>query len=187
MGFMFRGLWHLTLFLTLLGVLGGAALISAFAHAAGPALGQGAYGTKTFVGGVSDDDSRADLSDIAGHYLEPGGNFWVARDGDRVVGFVGLQRVSRGTGKVKRLAVDPDYQRRGVATRLVARLMGYARAAASADCHPLREVVLSTGDNEHGRSIYERFGFEVVGFDERCGDHLMRAADLRAGVLAGVR
>jgi ribosomal protein S18 acetylase RimI-like enzyme len=146
-----------------------------------------AWQVATGQNAVFGDDSRADLSDIAGHYLEPGGNFWVARDGDRVVGFVGLQRVSRGTGKARRLAVDPDYQRRGVATRLVARLMGYARAAASADCHPLREVVLSTGDNEHGRSIYERFGFEVVGFDERCGDHLMRAADLRAGVLAGVR
>jgi hypothetical protein len=65
MGFVFRGLWHLTLFLTLLGVLGGAALISAFAHAAGPALGQGAYGTKTFVGGVSDGWAQSDAYDKA--------------------------------------------------------------------------------------------------------------------------
>lgn len=134
---------------------------------------------------VFGDDSRADLSDIPGHYLEAGGNFWVARDGDRVVGFVGLRRISHATATVKRLAVDPAYHRQGIGTRLVAALMDYAHAKAEADVHPLREVTLSTGEDEHGRAIYERFGFEVVGFDARCRDHLMRA-DL-AAVLAGVR
>jgi hypothetical protein len=52
MGFIFGKLWQLTLFLTLLGVLGGAALVLAFAQTAGPALGMGAHGTKTFLSGV---------------------------------------------------------------------------------------------------------------------------------------
>lgn len=65
MGFMFRGLWHLTLFLALLGVLGGASLILAFAHAAGPAVGQGAYGTKTFMVGIGDGWAQSDAYEKA--------------------------------------------------------------------------------------------------------------------------
>lgn len=111
-------------------------------------------------------DSSDDLLDIAWYYLESGGNFWVARGPLwRVVGLIGL-RVSddqmrgwRDTGVVKRFAVLPEFQGQGVGSRLLGALMEYAEGAATADCHPLRRLRLTTGRTETARPMYERYGF----------------------------
>jgi hypothetical protein len=48
--------------------------------------------------------SQADLSDITSKYIEPGGNFFVARDtkDESIAGFVGLRRTAEAEGRIKR-------------------------------------------------------------------------------------
>ncbi|MES2971468.1 MAG: GNAT family N-acetyltransferase [Patescibacteria group bacterium] len=117
-------------------------------------------------------ESQADLTNIGSYYVEPGGNFFIARDAsDNVItGFVGLKRAQETEemeAVLKRLAVLPKYHRRGIGTLLVGALVEWAAESG------FRKISLSTGEGENARSLYEKFGFVVVGFDEEHQDHLM--------------
>lgn len=85
-------------------------------------------------------------------------NVFVATEGIDIVGFVGL-RIHRDDmmGEIHILAVDPAYQRRGVATALIDFAMGKMREAGMAI------VMVETGDDpghSTSRATYENAGFE---------------------------
>jgi ribosomal-protein-alanine N-acetyltransferase len=83
--------------------------------------------------------------------------YLVARVGHRVVGYLGMLR-SIDDGHITTIAVDPSWQRRGIASRLLA--VG-ARAAAARGCHNLTlEVRVS---NLGAQTLYRRFGFVPAG------------------------
>ncbi len=115
-------------------------------------------------------DSQKDLTNLQEFYIESGGNFFVARNNEtsELVGFVALKNDSNGRGEVKRLAVKPAYQRQRIATRLTDELMNWARVNGFA------KFTLSTNRDEHAMAIYQRLGFEIVGYDETNEDHLMK-------------
>jgi len=81
----------------------------------------------------------------------------VARVGREVVGYSGLM-MSLTDGHVTTIAVDPDWQRQAIATRL---LLSLAREAIARGATALTlEVRLS----HHGaQRLYQRFGFKAVG------------------------
>ena len=83
--------------------------------------------------------------------------YFVARVGREVVGYAGLM-MSLNDGHITTVAVDPDWQREGVATRL---LIALAREAIGRGATALTlEVRLS----HHGaQRLYQRFGFSPVG------------------------
>ncbi|MDP2291884.1 MAG: ribosomal protein S18-alanine N-acetyltransferase [Actinomycetota bacterium] len=84
------------------------------------------------------------------HYL-------VARDGTEVVGYGGLMFVV-GDAHVTNIAVAPERQRQGIATRLLAEL---AWAAIDRDCTALTlEVRVS---NVGAQALYRTFGFVPAG------------------------
>lgn len=113
-------------------------------------------------------DSQPDLRDALRYYVTPGGNFWLATtDTGELAGFVGLKNTGGGTASVRRLAVTPRYQGRGVGFRLMAELMDWAQRAG------FRELHLATGVGERAKGIYTRQGFGVIGFDEHRRDYLM--------------
>jgi GNAT superfamily N-acetyltransferase len=78
-------------------------------------------------------DIDRELAEFPGKYGEPGGAFIVARDGEAVIGCVGLRKMDAETCEMKRLFVTGGYKGRGVGKRLVeliieeAGRMGYAR------------------------------------------------------------
>jgi [ribosomal protein S18]-alanine N-acetyltransferase len=83
--------------------------------------------------------------------------YLVARVGHRVVGYIGMLR-SIDDAHVTTLAVDPAWQGRGIATRLLATA---ARAAMSRSCRNLTlEVRVS---NDRAQALYRRFGFAPAG------------------------
>jgi GNAT superfamily N-acetyltransferase len=115
-------------------------------------------------------NSQADLNDIDNYYIKPGGNFWVARvtDGDvGIIGFVGLKREQEDKARLKRLAVLPTFQGRGVGTRLVQSAIDYASSSG------IQEIHLATGRQETARPLYDKLGFVEVGVDEPNNDYLM--------------
>ncbi|MFF8969681.1 ribosomal protein S18-alanine N-acetyltransferase [Streptomyces sp. NPDC014995] len=90
----------------------------------------------------------------------------VAQAGDRIVGYAGL--ASSGTesdsgsaagADIQTIAVARDYQGTGLGSRLLTELL---RAATAFEC---AEVMLECRvDNIRAQKLYERFGFEPIGF-----------------------
>ncbi|MFP3902518.1 MAG: ribosomal protein S18-alanine N-acetyltransferase [Acidimicrobiia bacterium] len=81
----------------------------------------------------------------------------VARVGSEVVGYAGLF-IAVGDAHITTVAVDPAWQRRGIATRL---LLALARAASERGCTNLTlEVRMS---NAGAQVLYRRFGFRPAG------------------------
>ena len=81
----------------------------------------------------------------------------VARVGANVVGYGGLM-LAADDGHITTLAVDPEWQRRGVATRMLLQL---ARLGAARGVEQLTlEVRLS---NQTAQQLYRKFGFAPAG------------------------
>ncbi|AGN01130.1 GCN5-like N-acetyltransferase [Salinarchaeum sp. Harcht-Bsk1] len=119
-----------------------------------------------------------DLEDVEANYVAVGGDFLVAEiDGDSqaeadapsIVGMGALEPVGDATfqadaivrpgdepaGEITRMRVDPEFQRRGIATRLVDRLEERARELGYATL-----VLDTTARQEGAQRLYEGFGFE---------------------------
>ena len=81
----------------------------------------------------------------------------VARVGSEVVGYAGLFKAG-DDGHITTVAVDPAWQRQGIASRL---LLVLARAAAEWRCHNLTlEVRMS---NSGAQALFQRLGFVPAG------------------------
>ena len=97
-------------------------------------------------------------SDIEGFLDAEGGRAWVAVRGGVVLGWVGVRLHPEDTmGEIHILAVDPDHQRRGVATALI------EHAIAEIGRSGMRIAMVETGDDPgHAPScaLYEKAGFE---------------------------
>ncbi|UGY95178.1 ribosomal protein S18-alanine N-acetyltransferase [Streptomyces gobiensis] len=81
----------------------------------------------------------------------------VAESG-RIVGYGGLAAID-GTGDIQTIATAPDHQGTGLGARLLTELLG---AATAFECS---QVLLEVRvDNMRAQRLYERFGFEPIGF-----------------------
>lgn len=84
-------------------------------------------------------------------------SYVVARSGAVIVGHAGVLYIA-GEGHVTTIAVDPDWQRRQIATRL---LLFQVRHSAARGAHALTlEVRVS---NTGAQELYRRFGFAPAG------------------------
>lgn len=84
-------------------------------------------------------------------------SYLVATHRGRVVGFGGMLFVA-GDGHLVTLSTDPDWQRRGVATRI---LVALCREAISAGCDQLTLELRAS--NTAALALYRRFGFAPAG------------------------
>jgi putative acetyltransferase len=90
--------------------------------------------------------------------------FYVARDGDRAVGIAALvvdvetaSDAPPARGELKRMFVDSEVRRCGVAGALLGRI------EADAAARGIREVVLETGDLHHAaQALYTRHGYRQI-------------------------
>ncbi|MEV2256647.1 ribosomal protein S18-alanine N-acetyltransferase [Streptomyces sp. NPDC050147] len=82
----------------------------------------------------------------------------VATDGDRLVGYAGLASAG-DQADVQTIAVAPSHWGTGLGSRLLTDLLS---AATAFEC---AEVMLEVRvDNTRAQKLYERFGFEPIGF-----------------------
>ncbi|TVL94453.1 ribosomal protein S18-alanine N-acetyltransferase [Streptomyces sp. SAJ15] len=85
-------------------------------------------------------------------------HYVVAEADGRLVGYAGLAAID-GTGDVQTIAVVRDQWGTGLGARLLTDLLA---AATAFEC---REVLLEVRvDNTRAQRLYERFGFEPLGF-----------------------
>ena len=99
----------------------------------------------------------ADLDDIDATYIDAGGEFVVGLSGDRLVATGAFLPGEDDTVVVRRLRVDPAYQRQGYGKRILAALETRAEEAGYDAVH-----VDETGTNMIAQSFLETRGYEVV-------------------------
>ncbi len=101
-------------------------------------------------------DDQPDLLDIEGFYQRGKGNFWVALDGDMVVGTISLLDIGNGQGALRKMFVNADYRGKelGVSQRLLNTLFDWSRE------QDIAEVLLgTTAKYLAAHRFYEKNGF----------------------------
>lgn len=97
------------------------------------------------------------LRSLEEELVNPFARYFVCRQGDRVLGYVGT-RVLVGECHVANVAVHPGWRRRGVASRMMAALVAYAQAEG------LAFITLEVrASNQGAIALYEKFGFAQQG------------------------
>ena len=104
-------------------------------------------------------EQQPDLHDIGGFYQREKGNFWIARDGTKVIGSIALLDIGNDQAALRKMFVVADYRGRekGVAQGLLDKLFDHARS-----CN-LKEIYLGTTDKFlAAHRFYEKNGFSRV-------------------------
>jgi putative acetyltransferase len=113
-------------------------------------------------------DAATELPDLLAfglHYLPPRGAFFVARDGRRIVGSVGVERLAVDRAELHRLYLDASLRGQGLGRTLTGRVLDWCRAER------IRELVLWSDTRfDRAHRLYERLGFRSTGERELPGD-----------------
>jgi len=98
-----------------------------------------------------------EIDDVAGYYGARNGGFWVAIEDGRLAGMFGLEPAGDGAMELRRMYVDPDLRRRGIALML----LDFAeREVKQRGCG---RMVLSTSElQDAALSLYRASGYRQV-------------------------
>ena len=91
---------------------------------------------------------------------DAGTHVWVASEDSRIAGFVAAKTHAEDrSGEIYMIAVDPDFQRRGIAAALMERSMAWLKEAGMTTA-----MVETGGDPGHApaRRTYEAAGFRLL-------------------------
>lgn len=102
-----------------------------------------------------------ELATLPGHYAPPGGGLFLAVDGDKAAGVVGIRPLDTAAGKnraeIKRLYVRALWRRLGLGRQLAVRAIAAARAAG------YEILCLDTLDfMAEARTLYRSLGFSEI-------------------------
>jgi GNAT superfamily N-acetyltransferase len=98
-----------------------------------------------------------EIDRISAYYGERDGCFWVAVQGDKVVGTFGLERASDHAMELRRMYVDPSVRRRGIARRML--------QLAEDECRSqnVSRLQLSTAEIQQAAlALYRNAGYRLV-------------------------
>lgn len=117
---------------------------------------------------------QPDLAAIPDFYQRGNGNFWVAKQGEQVVGTIGLKDIGDGLAALRKMFVAAPFRGRefGVAARLLAELLDGARAKG------VQRIYLGTTDKFlAAHRFYEKHGFSEVAKDSLPASFPLMAVD----------
>jgi putative acetyltransferase len=100
-----------------------------------------------------------DVNDLQNQYFDNGGTFLVLMDSNRVVGTGGVRRLEASVCELKRMWFLPQYRGRGLGTRLLMRLIEWARD------NGFKTMRLDVADEVRSAPavrLYERLGFTRI-------------------------
>ena len=99
--------------------------------------------------------SLAEEIDVIPHYYGArSGAFYVARADEKLMGMFGLEAAGEGAMEMRRMYVDPDARRRGIARAMLAFAEDEARRSGA------REMVLSTSEIQtEALALYRAAGY----------------------------
>jgi RimJ/RimL family protein N-acetyltransferase len=103
---------------------------------------------------------QPDLADLSAHYGDGLSNFWVAKDGNEIVGTVGFVDLRNGQSLLRKMFVRLDHRGSGVADRLLERVLDWAFA------HRFSSIYLGTNSKfQAAQKFYLKNGFSPVSID----------------------
>ncbi len=104
-------------------------------------------------------EEQTDLFEIDNFYRHGRGDFWVALNGDHVIGTIALKDIGANQGALRKMFVHTDYRgaHKGVAAELLQRLLLEAKQRG------FRQIYLGTTDAfKAAHRFYEKNGFTEV-------------------------
>ena len=107
-------------------------------------------------------DPRVEVPDLYGfddHYAAPHGGFFVVREGDVIVGSVGVERLDGQTAELHRLYLDARLRGRGTGRALVQAALAWCRGEQGIT----RMVLWSDTRFDQAHRLYTRMGFRRTG------------------------
>ena len=105
----------------------------------------------------ADSDMDSDLDEIENVYIKNNGEFLVGIYQGKLVAMGALKKLSATRGEIKRMRVNPDYQRQGFGQLILERLLEVAAQSG------YKELCLDTlAQNMPAQKLYEKFGFVQV-------------------------
>ncbi len=108
-------------------------------------------------------EQQPDLMDIESFYQVGAGNFWVACDGERVIGTISLKDIGENYVALRKMFVHTDYRgkEKGVASALLKTALDWCREKK------LTAVYLGTTPQFlAAHRFYEKNGFEEIPADD---------------------
>ena len=99
----------------------------------------------------------SDINSFETTYLSDGSNFYVALDGDRLIGTCGLVPLRDTTYKLARLSVHKDYRKQGIGRRLMEKATEYVESLGG-------QRVYLTVNKTWQRTIdmYKDMGYQII-------------------------
>jgi N-acetylglutamate synthase-like GNAT family acetyltransferase len=102
---------------------------------------------------------QPDLLNVEEFYREGKGDFWIAVEGDRVIGTIALKDIGSGQGALRKMFVDRD--RRGAGTGVAASLLNHLLVESKR--RGFREVILGTTEAfQAAHRFYEKHRFRRI-------------------------
>lgn len=102
-------------------------------------------------------EQQTDLNDITRFYQTKGGNFWIAKDGDKVIGTIALLDIGNNKGALRKMFVAEAYRGKKIAKRLLTNLLAWAKQKS------FREIYLGTTEKfVTAQRFYEKNGFVEI-------------------------
>jgi len=98
-----------------------------------------------------------EIERICDYYSERKGGFWIAAEDERLVGMFGLEPSGEGAMELRRMYVDPDCRRRGIARAM----LDFAEQECRRRNRP--KMNLSTSElQKEALALYRNAGYEQV-------------------------
>ena len=108
-------------------------------------------------------DDQPDLLNIVDEYINKGGNFWIAKNGETLIGTIGIMPYSTEIAVLKKFFVYEGYQGKPnhVGKKLYDVLLDFAKE------NGYKTILLDTPHNtERAHKFYEKAGFREVMEDD---------------------
>ncbi len=106
-------------------------------------------------------EEQPDLLDIHASYQQHGGEFWLALDGERVVGTIGLMLKGHDCAVLKKFFVAPEYRSQKLGLALYNELLAFAEGCG------IKHIILDTPSvAKSAHRFYERAGFRRISSSE---------------------
>jgi GNAT superfamily N-acetyltransferase len=98
-----------------------------------------------------------EIDRVSEYYSERKGGFWVAVDGQKIVGMFGLEPSGEGAMELRRMYLHPDFRRRGIARRM----LNFAEQECRRRNRP--RMNLSTSElQQEALALYQNAGYGLV-------------------------